>query len=93
LYFETKDKAGYDLQTQKLQIEAVQKAIYHAKRMYRTALNNLEQISEEIHLKRKNRRLDLPPREPGVGSENPDDDNFQPIEIPDLESQSNTVTS
>ena len=66
--------------------------------MYRTALNNLERISEEvsralvsirvrssmslqIHLKRKNQLLvKLPPREPGVGSDRPDE--F--IELPDL---------
>jgi hypothetical protein len=35
-------------QNQKLRIEAVQKAISQAKRMYRTALNNLERISEEV---------------------------------------------
>ncbi|CAF0756054.1 unnamed protein product [Didymodactylos carnosus] len=94
LYFDAKAKADYDLQTQKLQIEAVQKAIYHAKRMYRAALNNLERISEEIHLKRKNRVLDLPPREPGVGSENPDEEEtFHPIKLPELESSPNTVTS
>lgn len=33
---------------QKLRIEAVQKAISQAKKMYRTALNNLERISEEV---------------------------------------------
>lgn len=49
--------------------------------MYRTALNNLEQISEEIHFKRQNQMsIKLPPREPGVGAENPDE--F--IEFPNL---------
>jgi hypothetical protein len=60
--------------------------------MYRTALNNLEGISEEvdmmwfnqvefiidhtfqIHSKRKSQMLvKLPPREPGVGSDRPDE--------------------
>jgi len=50
--------------------------------MYRTALNNLERISEEIHSKRNSQALiKLPPREPGVGSDKPDE--F--IELPDLE--------
>ncbi|CAF1458748.1 unnamed protein product [Rotaria magnacalcarata] len=81
-YFDAKEYAEYELQNQKLRIEAVQKAISQAKRMYRTALNNLERISEEIHLKRNNPLvIKLPPREPGVGSDKPDE--F--IEMPDLE--------
>ena len=81
-----------------MRIEAVQKAISQAKKMYRTALNNLERISEEvspslmsyysfsdsseqIHSKRNTQLLmKLPPREPGVGSDKPDE--F--IELPDL---------
>jgi hypothetical protein len=63
-YFDAKDDAEYELQVevcffskmivlfffqnQKLRIEAVQKAISQAKKMYRTALNNLERISEEV---------------------------------------------
>ncbi|CAF1114986.1 unnamed protein product [Rotaria sp. Silwood1] len=81
-YFDAKENAEHELQNQKLRIEAVQKAIGQAKRMYRTALNNLERISEEIHSKRKNQLLiKLPPREPGVGSDKPDE--F--IELPDLD--------
>ncbi|CAF3937478.1 unnamed protein product [Rotaria sordida] len=81
-YFDAKEDAEHELQSQKLRIEAVQKAIIQAKKMYRTALNNLERISEEIHSKRKNHLLiNLPPREPGVGSDKPDE--F--IELPDLE--------
>ncbi|CAF2056037.1 unnamed protein product [Rotaria magnacalcarata] len=81
-YFDAKEYAEYELQNQKLRIEAVQKAISQAKRMYRTALNNLERISEEIHLKRNNPLvIKLPPREPGVGSDKPDE--F--IEMPDLD--------
>ncbi|CAF1382855.1 unnamed protein product [Rotaria sordida] len=81
-YFDAKEDAEHELQSQKLRIEAVQKAIIQAKKMYRTALNNLERISEEIHSKRKNHLLiNLPPREPGVGSDKPDE--F--IELPDLD--------
>ncbi|CAF1421041.1 unnamed protein product [Adineta steineri] len=81
-YFEAKARAEDELQNQKIRIEAVQKAISQAKKMYRTALNNLERISEEIHLKRKSQlSIKLPPREPGVGSDRPDE--F--IELPDLE--------
>ncbi|CAF2724584.1 unnamed protein product [Rotaria sp. Silwood2] len=81
-YFDAKENAEHELQNQKLRIEAVQKAISQAKKMYRTALNNLERISEEIHSKRKSYSLmKLPPREPGVGSDKPDE--F--IELPDLE--------
>ena len=88
----------FGFQNQKLRIEAVQKAIIQAKKMYKTALNNLERISEEvrimnvrspfvlfaflkIHMKRKTHIFHkLPPREPGVGSERPDE--F--IEMPKL---------
>ncbi|UJR22309.1 hypothetical protein I4U23_025371 [Adineta vaga] len=83
-YFIAKESAEEELQNQKLRIEAVQKAISQAKKMYRTALNNLERISEEIHIKRKTQLImQLPPREPGVGSDKPDE--F--IELPDLDLQ------
>jgi uncharacterized protein YggE len=41
----------FNFKNQKLRIEAVQKAISQAKKMYRTALNNLERISEEVKIK------------------------------------------
>ena len=62
-YFDAKEEAEHELQVdrwfvffegdcvfqnQKMRIEAVQKAISQAKKMYRTALNNLERISEEV---------------------------------------------
>ena len=43
----------FSFKNQKLRIDAVQKAISQAKRIYRTALNNLEQISEEVRIKKK----------------------------------------
>ena len=65
-YFDAKERAEYELQVnfssisniysyfslkeQKLRIEAVQKAITQAKKMYRTALTNLERISEEVRI-------------------------------------------
>ncbi|CAF1504547.1 unnamed protein product [Adineta ricciae] len=80
-YFDAKVKAENELKTQKLQIEDIQKAISQAKKAYRTALNNLEQISEEIHIQRQNQiPIKLPAREPGVGAEKPDE--F--IELPTL---------
>ncbi|CAF3657744.1 unnamed protein product [Rotaria socialis] len=81
-YFDAKFKAENELKNQKCRIEDVQNAIIKAKRTYRAALNSLEQISDEIHTKRKNQiLLQLPLREPGVGAETPDE--F--IELPKIE--------
>ncbi|CAF4110875.1 unnamed protein product [Rotaria sp. Silwood2] len=69
-------------ENQKCRIEDVQNAIIQAKKTYRAALNNLEQISDEIHTKRKNQILmKLPLREPTVGAEKSDE--F--IELPTIE--------
>ncbi|CAF1514689.1 unnamed protein product [Rotaria sordida] len=81
-YFDAKFKAENELKNQKCRIEDIQKAIIQAKKTYRTALNNLEQISDEIHTKRKNEILiKLPLREPTIGAEKSDE--F--IELPNLE--------
>ncbi|CAF1043382.1 unnamed protein product [Rotaria sp. Silwood1] len=81
-YFDAKIKAENELKNQKCRIEDIQKAIMQAKKTYRTALNNLEQISDEIHTKRKNQIImKLPLREPAVGAEKSDE--F--IEIPSFE--------
>ncbi|CAF2857966.1 unnamed protein product [Rotaria sp. Silwood2] len=81
-YFDAKFKAENELKNQKCRIEDVQNAIIQAKKTYRAALNNLEQISDEIHTKRKNQILmKLPLREPTVGAEKSDE--F--IELPTIE--------
>ncbi|CAF5136345.1 unnamed protein product, partial [Rotaria magnacalcarata] len=81
-YFDAKFKAEHELKNQKYRIEDVQNAIIKAKRTYRAALNSLEQISDEIHRRRKNQiLLKLPLREPGVGAETPEE--F--IELPKIE--------
>ncbi|CAF2432574.1 unnamed protein product [Rotaria sp. Silwood2] len=73
-YFDAKFKAENELKNQKCRIEDVQNAIIQAKKTYRAALNNLEQISDEIHTKRKNQILmKLPLREPTVGAEKSDE--------------------
>ncbi|EEC02736.1 conserved hypothetical protein [Ixodes scapularis] len=66
LYFEKKATFQQKLQEIKGQVETLRKAVIQSKQSYTDALHSLEQISAEIHEKRKVR---LPPREPGVGAE------------------------
>ncbi|XP_018320351.1 SH3 domain-binding protein 5 homolog [Agrilus planipennis] len=76
-YFEQKTLCEQQLNTQKEVIESLQHRIFNAKKSYAEALKKLEQISNEIHMKRKglNANEDLEsdilnkPREPGVGAE------------------------
>lgn len=75
-YFEEKALCQGQLATQKERVESLQKSVSKAKVSYACSLKELEQISEEIHLKRnklqKKAQVDeLPvgPREPGVGAE------------------------
>jgi len=56
------------IQIERVNVEDLQMGLLCAKQKYRTALSNLEAISEEIHQKRRKRLL-LPPRTPGVGAE------------------------
>jgi hypothetical protein len=51
-----------------MNVEDLQMGLVCAKHKYRSALTNLEEISDDIHRKRK-KRLNLPPRTPGVGAE------------------------
>lgn len=61
------------LQSEKWNIEDLQRGLALAKDKYRMALQLLEQISEEVHLKRRLKlTFDLPERTPGVGAETPD---------------------
>ncbi|XP_049517863.1 SH3 domain-binding protein 5 homolog isoform X2 [Dermacentor silvarum] len=50
----------------KSQVEVLRKAVIQSKQAYTDALHSLEQISTEIHERRK---AHLPAREPGVGAE------------------------
>lgn len=66
LYFERKAAFQQKLQEIKGQVETLRKAVIQSKQAYTDALHSLEQISTEIHEKRRGH---LPPREPGVGAE------------------------
>lgn len=66
LYFEKKAAFQQKLQEIKNQVEVLRKAVIQSKQAYTDALHSLEQISTEIHERRK---AHLPAREPGVGAE------------------------
>lgn len=70
-YFDEKALCQEQLNTQKNRIETLKKDIVQVKRSYAQSLKHLEQISNEIHLKRQRAENDLltRPREPGVGAE------------------------
>lgn len=78
-YFELKSKYYVQLEQLKRQVDERQAKLVVAKAEYRTALGNLESISEEIHAQR--RSLALGTREQGVGAEkdttHEDIDNFK----------------
>lgn len=78
-YFELKSKYYVQLEQLKRQVDERQTKLVVVKAEYRTALDNLESISEEIHAQR--RSLALGTREQGVGAEidttNEDIDNFK----------------
>uniref|UniRef100_A0A8C6SJI9 SH3 domain-binding protein 5 n=1 Tax=Neogobius melanostomus TaxID=47308 RepID=A0A8C6SJI9_9GOBI len=78
-YFELKSKYYAQLEQLKRQVDEHQNKLVIAKTEYRTALRNLESISEEIHAQR--RSLALGTREQGVGAEkdstHEDIDNFK----------------
>lgn len=73
-YYEEKTRWTNQMETQKSRIYEIEQAIAQNKSIYKEAMRNLSRISEEIHHKRKLRKMisDLPPREPGVGAEKPD---------------------
>lgn len=77
-YFELKSKYYLQLEQLKRNVDERQNKLVLAKAEYRTALRNLESISEEIHAHR--RSLALGTREEGVGAEkdspNEDIDDF-----------------
>uniref|UniRef100_V5GPU8 SH3 domain-binding protein n=1 Tax=Anoplophora glabripennis TaxID=217634 RepID=V5GPU8_ANOGL len=72
-YFEEKTVCQDQLNTQKSRIESIKKDINRAKSFYAQTLKNLEQISNEIHMKRQGHKCENDllnrPREPGVGAE------------------------
>ncbi|KAK4875829.1 hypothetical protein RN001_012251 [Aquatica leii] len=75
-YFDEKALCQEQLGTQKERIEQLQEQINKTKYTYSEALRQLEQISNEIHMKRKSlgiieceNELLTRPREPGVGAE------------------------
>lgn len=70
-YFEEKSLCQEQLNTQKQRIESLKQEIIKAKNFYAQTLKNLEQISNEIHMKRGTKPDDdilKLPREPGVGA-------------------------
>ncbi|CAH1959485.1 unnamed protein product [Acanthoscelides obtectus] len=67
-YFDEKQLCQEQLNTQKERIESLKRDIIAAKQHYSQTLKNLEQISNEIHEKRRDVLL-RGPREPGVGAE------------------------
>ncbi|CAG9772450.1 unnamed protein product [Ceutorhynchus assimilis] len=72
-YFDEKALCQDQLNTQKQRIESIKKEIIKTKNFYSQTLKNLEQISNEIHMKRQGKQCDddllTRPREPGVGAE------------------------
>nr|XP_023024733.1 SH3 domain-binding protein 5 homolog [Leptinotarsa decemlineata]XP_023024734.1 SH3 domain-binding protein 5 homolog [Leptinotarsa decemlineata] len=72
-YFDEKSLCQEQLSTQKSRIGTIKQEISKSKNFYAQTLKNLEQISNEIHLKRQGRKHDNDllkrPREPGVGAE------------------------
>uniref|UniRef100_A0A1A7WXA0 SH3 domain-binding protein 5 n=1 Tax=Iconisemion striatum TaxID=60296 RepID=A0A1A7WXA0_9TELE len=66
-YFELKAKYYLQLEQLKHHVDELQAKLVSAKAEYRSALRNLESISEEIHAQR--RTLALGAREQGVGAE------------------------
>ncbi|KAA0709952.1 SH3 domain-binding protein 5 [Triplophysa tibetana] len=66
-YFELKAKYYLHLETLKRRVDERQAKLIQAKAAYRTALNNLETISDEIHARR--RLTAIGPRGRGVGAE------------------------
>lgn len=72
-YFEKKELFDNLLWRQKRSLQEKCGKVQAAKRRYADALNNLEQISEEIHEQRLARKL----REPGVGA-----DEIEEVELP-----------
>ena len=60
---------SFTSQQERQSVEDLQRALTGAKEIYRNALSNLEQISEEIHAARQLKKGPLPPRTPGVGAE------------------------
>ncbi|XP_057650829.1 SH3 domain-binding protein 5 homolog isoform X1 [Diorhabda carinulata] len=72
-YFDEKVVCQDQLNTQKNRIGALKQEILNSKQSYSQTLKNLEQISNEIHMKRQGKKHENDilrgPREPGVGAE------------------------
>ncbi|XP_041665391.1 SH3 domain-binding protein 5-like [Cheilinus undulatus] len=71
-YFELKAKYYLQLEQLKRQVDERQAKLVAAKAEYRSALRNLESISEEIHAQR--RSIAMGTREQGVGAEGDNED-------------------
>ncbi|KAM9489368.1 SH3 domain-binding protein 5b isoform 1-T2 [Clarias gariepinus] len=66
-YFEMKAKYYLELEQLKTNVDDLQTKLTHSKEEYKTALKNLEMISDEIHERRRSVAIGF--RERGVGSE------------------------
>jgi hypothetical protein len=88
-YFDEKSLCQSQLNTQKDRIEAIKRDILKAKTSYSQTLKQLEQISNEIHMKRGRITEELlrGPREPGVGAElvpSPEETKDKATSLPDF---------
>jgi len=73
-YFETKAKLNQLMEEQKTRVTKLEEQVLQTKKLYAESLQNLEQISDEIHQQREEQRImrSLGSRESGVGAETPD---------------------
>ncbi|XP_046604546.1 uncharacterized protein LOC124297491 [Neodiprion virginianus] len=68
-YFEIRAQCDEMLATQKARVECLQKGVKKAKDTYARSLRILEDISNQIHQRRRDYDMTKGPREPGVGAE------------------------
>ncbi|XP_072029285.1 uncharacterized protein [Amphiura filiformis] len=69
VYFEMKNKCNLQLEEQKKKVSDLESRVSAAKQVYSSALRNLEQISDEIHMQRRTQSMKLGERGSGVGAE------------------------
>lgn len=70
-YFEMKAQFNQMLEEQKKKVHQLEENVTKVKMSYADALHNLEEISDEIHHKRKSKEIQNQERGEGVGAESP----------------------
>ncbi|XP_067137847.1 SH3 domain-binding protein 5-like isoform X1 [Centruroides vittatus] len=70
-YFEMKAQFNQMLEEQKRKVQQLEENVTKVKMSYSDALHNLEEISDEIHHRRKSKELQNQERGEGVGAESP----------------------